>query len=206
MMPTGSMALVTNDRSFLAEQPWVDPCADAIWTEPDDQDRGYRDVVLDRAQFLAAIEARMALASHERQVSPGRVDAVTNESGTRSAPTASPPAPASIRAEHSRSRGAVKRKGGRPAHWVKCLKEYLRFRLKHGDDIYSMTLKEIRWDFSSHATHRQISGLPKSRSAFEAQTKRVLSQVAAEHQEREQRDRKAEPPLSEIVSAPEIRR
>jgi hypothetical protein len=51
-----------DDQAFLAHQLWVDPCTDAIWTEPDLGDghlnpteRGYRYVCLSRMQFLEAV-------------------------------------------------------------------------------------------------------------------------------------------------------
>ena len=59
----GGMASITDDRAFLSEPLWVDPCVDGIRTEPglDDSrfnpvDKGYRYVVLNRAQFREAIE------------------------------------------------------------------------------------------------------------------------------------------------------
>ena len=53
------------DGGFLAEPLWVDPSEDVIWTEFDlgdgrlnPVDRGYRGVVIKRAQFLEAIRAQ----------------------------------------------------------------------------------------------------------------------------------------------------
>ena len=53
------------DDDFLEEPLWVDPCADAIWTEPElgdgefnEDDRGYRYVVLKRQQFIDTTEAQ----------------------------------------------------------------------------------------------------------------------------------------------------
>jgi hypothetical protein len=70
---TGSSAMAAiSDGGFLAEPLWVDPCADVIWTEFDlgdgrfnPVDRGYRDVVLNRAQFLEALKAQLDLSLPE---------------------------------------------------------------------------------------------------------------------------------------------
>jgi hypothetical protein len=58
------MERLYDDQAFLAHQLWVDPCTDAIWTEPDlgdghfnPTDRGYRCVCLSRKHFLEAIRS-----------------------------------------------------------------------------------------------------------------------------------------------------
>jgi hypothetical protein len=61
-----------DDQAFLAHQLWVDPCADAIWTEPDlgdghfnPTDRCYRYVCLNRTQFLEDIRSHRTKAEAE---------------------------------------------------------------------------------------------------------------------------------------------
>jgi hypothetical protein len=197
--PTGGMKCV--DKDFLDEPVSVDPCFDEIWTEfgLDDGrfspvDRGYRYVVLKREQSLEVIRA---------------IDAVINRSvdyEERAAHLGSPPAPASIRTVNSSPRRAIKRKGGRHARWVKHLEKHLRFRLGRRENIHSMTLTELRTDFLRYAMHHQICGVPKARSSLDEQIKRVRQQLVAEYRGAKQDDRDADPPLSEITSAPEIRR
>jgi hypothetical protein len=64
MNRNGDMARLEDDHAFLAHRLWVDPCADAIWTQPqladgsfNPIDRGYRDICLSRAQFLEAVRS-----------------------------------------------------------------------------------------------------------------------------------------------------
>jgi hypothetical protein len=158
------------------------------------QDRGYSGVYLDRDQFLEAMRVIDAVSNR------------SNEYGTRPALTGSPPAPAPIQAEPSRSAGTIKRKGGRHARWARHLDKHLRLGLKRGDDIFSLTLLELQTDFSSCARIQSVPNVPTSRSAVQEQIKRVLRQILAERQEREQRDPSPAPSLEEIMRPPAIRR
>jgi len=102
-------------------------------------------------------------------------------------------------------RPVAKRRGGRPAPWVKHLRRYLQLRLKSGQNLLSMSLAELRRDFSSYATQQQIK-IPKARSSLDNQISKVRQELATEHQERAQREGAAAPPIDELVGVPEIRR
>jgi hypothetical protein len=125
----------------------------------------------------------------------------------RPIPSAYAPLPSvESRTDHSKSNNTVKRKGGRSATWVKHLRKYLQIRRDQGDAIHSMSLTEIRIDFSSYATRNRILEVPKARSSLDEQIKRVRRQLVAESPELKQRDCDGEPPLSELMSTPGIRR
>ena len=99
----------------------------------------------------------------------------------------------------------AKRKGGRPAPWVKHLRRYLQLRLKSDHKLLSMSLAELRRDFSSYATQQQIK-IPKARSNLDNQISKVRQELSAEHQERAQREGAAAPPIDELMRVPGIRR
>jgi hypothetical protein len=99
--------------------------------------------------------------------------------------------PAAIRAEIQADRfypgKNIKRRGGRPAPWVKSLRKYLRLRLQSGDDILNMSLTDLRVDFLSYAPRNQIRNVPKARSALDEQIKKGRPLVIAEHHKQGQR-------------------
>jgi hypothetical protein len=187
------------DPAFLAHRLWVDPCADAILTDPrlDDGsfnpiDRGYRHIHLNQAQFLVAL-GKSEPPGAEASGLPEPPPLEESRHSERDATASKSPAE------------RIKRKGGRSAPWVKHLKKYLQLRLKRGDDILPMTLKELRADFSGHATLHKVR-LPGARSSLDEQIKRARLQVVAEHQERSEPDHDNGLSMDEIMSVPEIRR
>lgn len=177
---------------FLDELLWVDPCADAIWTEPDlgdgrfnPIDRGYRDVALKRAQFLG-VQREGELSVAHGKVATAPVLALDDRGPTDS---------------QIESSKIIKRKTVRTAPWAKHLRKYLRLRHQRNDDILLMSLKEIRVDFIIYAMHNGFRDIPRARSSIEDQIKKVRLQVVAEHQKHRQRDYDATAPsMDEITS------
>jgi hypothetical protein len=78
----------------------------------------------------------------------------------------------------------TKRRGGRPAPWIRSLKRHLSFRIGRGHDIMSMTLAELRRDFLSYAMTQNIPRVPNSRSSLNEQIKKVRVQMVAEAEAR----------------------
>jgi hypothetical protein len=175
----------------LGTRTGLQPIPAVEWSRPryryqdgHDQVGPYRDVVIARA------EALRRWPEYDRPLAPARA----------------PLAQAESQADHSEASKSIKRRGGRSAHWAKDLRRYLRLRLQRGDDILSISLRDLRADFLSYATRNQIRNVPKARSALDEQIKRARPLAIAEHQEHRERDGDTEAPLAEILDRPEIRR
>jgi hypothetical protein len=193
MNPSGDMARLEDDHAFLAHRLWVDLYADAIWTEPkladewfNPIDRGYRDINLDRTQFLAALER-----SHLQ----GREVSALPEPPPLEIPNREPGGSASKSLV-----AGIKRKGGRPAPWIKHLEAYLRLRLKRGDDILSASLAELRADFTRHVSFKLTSKVPSSRSSIDVQINKVRQRVVDEHRRWNELHADSLASMDEIVS------
>ena len=156
---------------FLRSGVHVEPLSDSI-----DEDillpgnfgrplKGYRYVQINRAELVAAKRA----GKQQLDQSSGRYSGDPSQSseaisdGSPQLPEPPPP----------------KKRGGGPKRgpYYSPLKTHLKWRKKNRGDLDTASLTELRKDARNRLTTDKVTGIPKSRSAFDDAIKAVLSEL-----------------------------